>query len=306
MYKRLGPSINKYYLLSKQDKKLYNQLGVKRLAVYTPRPGKSPINFKHTTSGVTARISLASLIGLYNSFDSYYAALANDQKEVLFRNFFFQFVVLEAGFRAGQHRRNDVWFMPSMDYIDCVNLDTFFHDPDKTQPMSSEEAVKVFGSSFGVYHRNVSIPMINYQIDTVELLVLATLILFSTGIDGQSEECYELCRQMRERVQKEMLDYYKITKTTEEAPLRMGCVLSMLPCSIKNIGSGYGSGIQDRSGAQNNPKFMEMMFRAKKSGYRIGEVPITFVDRFFGVSKLGSQEIVDYAKGLLHLFAFVW
>uniref|UniRef100_A0A1I7TQ77 Dolichol-phosphate mannosyltransferase subunit 1 n=1 Tax=Caenorhabditis tropicalis TaxID=1561998 RepID=A0A1I7TQ77_9PELO len=51
---------------------------------------------------------------------------------------------------------------------------------------------------------------------------------------------------------------------------------------------------------------MEMMFRAKKSGYRIGEVPITFVDRFFGESKLGSQEIVDYAKGLLYLFAFVW
>lgn len=51
---------------------------------------------------------------------------------------------------------------------------------------------------------------------------------------------------------------------------------------------------------------MEMMFRAKKAGYRIGEVPITFVDRFFGESKLGSQEIVDYAKGLLYLFAFVW
>ncbi|EFO92104.1 hypothetical protein CRE_13719 [Caenorhabditis remanei] len=207
---------------------MYNQLGVKRLAVYTPRPGRSPINFKHTTQVLLQEYHLLS-DWIYNSFDSYYAALANDQKEVLFRNFFFQFVVLEAGFRAGQHRRNDVWFMPSMDYIDCVNLDTFFHDPDKTQPMSSEEAVKVFGSSFGVYHRNVSIPMINYQIDTVELLVLATLILFSTGIDGQSEECYELCRQMRERVQKEMLDYYKITKTTEEAPLRMGCVLSMLP-----------------------------------------------------------------------------
>nr|AAC98796.1 dolichol monophosphate mannose synthase [Caenorhabditis briggsae] len=51
---------------------------------------------------------------------------------------------------------------------------------------------------------------------------------------------------------------------------------------------------------------MEMMFRAKKSGYRIGEVPISFVDRFFGESKLGSQEIVDYAKGLLYLFAIVW
>ncbi|CAD6196876.1 unnamed protein product [Caenorhabditis auriculariae] len=51
---------------------------------------------------------------------------------------------------------------------------------------------------------------------------------------------------------------------------------------------------------------MEMMFRARKAGYRIGEVPITFVDRFFGESKLGSQEIIDYAKGLMYLFTSVW
>lgn len=47
------------------------------------------------------------------------------------------------------------------------------------------------------------------------------------------------------------------------------------------------------------------MFRAKKKGFRIGEVPITFVDRFYGESKLGGQEIVDYAKGLLYLFISV-
>ncbi|KAH7721899.1 dolichol Phosphate Mannosyltransferase family member [Aphelenchoides avenae] len=50
---------------------------------------------------------------------------------------------------------------------------------------------------------------------------------------------------------------------------------------------------------------MEMMFRAKKKGFRIGEVPISFVDRFYGESKLGGQEVVDYVKGLLYLFAFV-
>ncbi|KAK0416280.1 hypothetical protein QR680_012395 [Steinernema hermaphroditum] len=47
---------------------------------------------------------------------------------------------------------------------------------------------------------------------------------------------------------------------------------------------------------------MEMMFRARKNYFTVAEVPITFVDRFFGESKLGSQEIVDYVKGLLYLF----
>lgn len=50
---------------------------------------------------------------------------------------------------------------------------------------------------------------------------------------------------------------------------------------------------------------MEMMFRAKKMGYKVGEVPITFVDRLYGESKLGAQEIIGYLQGLLYLFTFV-
>lgn len=47
---------------------------------------------------------------------------------------------------------------------------------------------------------------------------------------------------------------------------------------------------------------MEMMVRARAAGYTIGEIPITFVDRIFGESKLGSDEVVGYAKGVWSLF----
>lgn len=33
----------------------------------------------------------------------------------------------------------------------------------------------------------------------------------------------------------------------------------------------------------------------------IFQVPITFVDRVFGTSKLGGSEIVEYLKGLVYL-----
>uniref|UniRef100_A0A0E0KKW9 Dolichol-phosphate mannosyltransferase subunit 1 n=1 Tax=Oryza punctata TaxID=4537 RepID=A0A0E0KKW9_ORYPU len=56
---------------------------------------------------------------------------------------------------------------------------------------------------------------------------------------------------------------------------------------------------------------MEMIVRATRKGYHIEEVPITFVDRVFGTSKLGGSEIVEYLKGLVylkedweHLFSF--
>merc|ERR1712226_122496 len=48
---------------------------------------------------------------------------------------------------------------------------------------------------------------------------------------------------------------------------------------------------------------MEMMCLARKSGYTIDEVPIAFVDRVYGESKLGAGEIVQFANGLLRLFA---
>ncbi|XP_029013228.1 dolichol-phosphate mannosyltransferase subunit 1 [Betta splendens] len=48
---------------------------------------------------------------------------------------------------------------------------------------------------------------------------------------------------------------------------------------------------------------MEMIIRARELNYTIGEVPITFVDRVYGESKLGGNEILSFAKGLLTLFA---
>lgn len=48
---------------------------------------------------------------------------------------------------------------------------------------------------------------------------------------------------------------------------------------------------------------MEMVVRARQFGYTIGEVPISFVDRVYGESKLGGSEIIGFVKGLLYLFA---
>lgn len=48
---------------------------------------------------------------------------------------------------------------------------------------------------------------------------------------------------------------------------------------------------------------MEMIVRARQFNCKISEVPIAFVDRLYGESKLGASEIVQFVKGLLYLFA---
>lgn len=47
---------------------------------------------------------------------------------------------------------------------------------------------------------------------------------------------------------------------------------------------------------------MEIIVRAKNSKFSVAEVPVTFVDRLYGESKLGSNEIVSYLQGLWKLF----
>ena len=47
---------------------------------------------------------------------------------------------------------------------------------------------------------------------------------------------------------------------------------------------------------------MEIIVRAQYFGYSIEEVPITFVDRIFGESKLGAGEILAYLQGLVDIF----
>ena len=48
---------------------------------------------------------------------------------------------------------------------------------------------------------------------------------------------------------------------------------------------------------------MEIIVRAKQHGFSVEEVPITFVDRVYGESKITSKEIIGFWMGLMKLFA---
>jgi len=47
---------------------------------------------------------------------------------------------------------------------------------------------------------------------------------------------------------------------------------------------------------------MALAVTAKSMGFTIGEVPISFVDRVYGESKLGMSEVTEYAKGVIQLW----
>jgi len=50
---------------------------------------------------------------------------------------------------------------------------------------------------------------------------------------------------------------------------------------------------------------MELIVLAQAMGYTIAEVPISFVDRLYGDSKLNGDEITQYITGVLSLWTRV-
>lgn len=46
----------------------------------------------------------------------------------------------------------------------------------------------------------------------------------------------------------------------------------------------------------------EMVYMTQKAGFRIGEIPIIFIDRRLGQSKMSKKEIIDSSKAILKLF----
>ena len=75
--------------------------------------------------------------------------------------------------------------------------------------------------------------------------------------------------------------------------------------------SQRNSTIQDKSDLEVNDRRdvlqgyafqMEIIVRARQAGHVVAEVPIVFVDRLYGLSKLGGAEIAMFVKGLLWLF----
>jgi dolichol-phosphate mannosyltransferase len=47
---------------------------------------------------------------------------------------------------------------------------------------------------------------------------------------------------------------------------------------------------------------MEILVRAVRWNLKLEELPIVFVDRLFGESKLGANEVFIYLRGVLQLF----
>ncbi|CAI46566.1 Nuclear hormone receptor family member nhr-28 [Caenorhabditis elegans] len=161
--------------------------------------------------------------------------LHQEQKKLLYRNFFLPFMILECGYMCCLNNRTDILFLPSGDYIDCNRPETFYGHRIKSHLISPNEAVRMFGPSFEIYRRNVLDPMRRENVDNFEFFTLCSLVLWDHGLEGQTEECVQMARCNRERILREVLYYYRRVKQISDPSMRLANLLVLLPALQRSV-----------------------------------------------------------------------
>ncbi|EFP03998.1 CRE-NHR-28 protein [Caenorhabditis remanei] len=161
--------------------------------------------------------------------------LHQEQKKLLYRNFFLPFMILECGYQCCLNDRTDILYLPSGDYIDCSRPETFYGGHINSHLMSSEEAIRMFVPSFEIYRRNVLDPMRREKVDNFEFFTLCSLVLWDHGLEGQIDECVSLARSNRERILREVLHYYRRVKQINDPSMRLANLLVLLPALQRSV-----------------------------------------------------------------------
>lgn len=125
---------------------------------------------------------------------------------------------------------------------------------------------------------------ISKQKETDADIVSGTRYVSKGGVFG-----WDLKRKLTSRVANFVADFLlapKCSDLTGSFRLYRKEVLECLMGKVKSKGYAFQ---------------MEVIIRAREAHFAIAEVPITFVDRIYGESKLGTNEVVTYLKGVWNL-----
>ncbi|PAV74678.1 hypothetical protein WR25_19460 [Diploscapter pachys] len=153
-------------------------------------------------------------------------ALERSQKDILFRNFFLQYGCLECAYWSIVFNRCDVLFTLSGNYIDLNNLDFFFGniDPVKKKKMIEfmEKTCKTFCDTF---LKNA----FGLMSDKFEFYTLIGYVIFDIALEGQSDECLAVCKEVRNRLMSELIYYYKNVKKIKNTSGRIAKLMQLPP-----------------------------------------------------------------------------
>uniref|UniRef100_A0A1I7UWI1 Nuclear receptor domain-containing protein n=1 Tax=Caenorhabditis tropicalis TaxID=1561998 RepID=A0A1I7UWI1_9PELO len=158
-----------------------------------------------------------------------YSELYPDTKRSLFKNFFLPFTLLESSFNGHATNKKDVMLIPSGDYIDLENLESYF--TNNHQKFSQKETISMFAQQFQVLRTCITHPLSTENVDIYEFLALSAIILWESDLESETDRqnAQEEAIQMRNAIIRDLLCYYQSMNVYQDVALRLGTILSILP-----------------------------------------------------------------------------
>ncbi|CAD6189254.1 unnamed protein product [Caenorhabditis auriculariae] len=154
------------------------------------------------------------------------------QKEILFKNCFPTFGIIEGTYNCMTNRR-DVYYLANGDYIDYNNPAAGTSTDEELR--KNECGANLFKSAFDFFRKSVLSSMINHGVLFVEMLALLVFVVWDVGLDGQNEKSEMIARKVRETVMRELLQYYSSNQTCSEPSVRMGNLMLIPYTALKSV-----------------------------------------------------------------------
>ncbi|PIC24089.1 hypothetical protein B9Z55_017550 [Caenorhabditis nigoni] len=123
----------------------------------------------------------------------------------------------------------EVFVLANGDFIDTMNLDKFYYDPEHRERCKSTDAIAMYRPYFDQMKRNVFQPLCHQKISLIEFLALVTLCTWNDSLEGQPDSYYPLCRPVRQKVIAELMSFYEKDTPDVDPAYRLSGLLMLLP-----------------------------------------------------------------------------
>lgn len=197
------------------------------------------------------KLVMDNLIPLFT--DDSDSKITKEQLKLLLVHFMVPFILLEGGFKSASESLpgithvlkisdSELFILPSGDYIDQNKIEEYYRNPEDLND-DGKAAAEVFKPYWKLHRQSLKSHLDDVQLDLPEFLFVTALIFWDFGESGfwvrefsiiipglqdQSDECIEVCKQMRSKIFEELTDYEKNVRINEDHSYRVGQIVIVL------------------------------------------------------------------------------
>uniref|UniRef100_A0A1I7V2I2 Nuclear receptor domain-containing protein n=1 Tax=Caenorhabditis tropicalis TaxID=1561998 RepID=A0A1I7V2I2_9PELO len=150
----------------------------------------------------------------------------DDQLRCLITNFVVPFILTDQCFRS---QEVNFIILANGNYVNVHDLDQHYQSTSQENNEDKVKEAKLFLGPYWKIGRNLLFERIKeVNIDLNEFLLICALIYWDFGLPNQSDECIEICLQMRSKVLQELIQYEKNVLGIKKSPMRIGEIVLIL------------------------------------------------------------------------------